>query len=63
MLEYGDCRFTLNFNRKPMSIDAVLRLDYRVTFDQENVDFLNSITNYWSNIGLLLTSSQKMRKI
>lgn len=48
MLEYGDCRFTLNFNRNPMSIDAVLRLDYRVTFDQENVDFLNSITNYWS---------------
>lgn len=48
VLEYGDCRFTLNFNRSPMSIDAVLRLDYRVTFDQENVDFLNSITNYWS---------------
>lgn len=48
VLEYGDCRFTLNFNRSPMSIDAVLRLDYRVTFAQENVDFLNSITNYWS---------------
>jgi hypothetical protein len=48
VLEYGDCRFTLNFNRNPMSINAVLRLDYRVTFDQENVDFLNSITNYWS---------------
>mgnify|MGYP000932648035 CR=1 FL=1 len=32
VLEYGDCRFTLNFNRNPMSIDAVLRLDYRVTY-------------------------------
>lgn len=38
VLEHGDCRFTLNFNRSPMSIDAVLRLDYRVTFDQENVE-------------------------
>lgn len=48
VLEYDDCRFTLNFNHNPMSIDAVLRLDYRVTFDQENVDYLNSITSYWS---------------
>ena len=48
VLEYGDCRFTLNLNNSPISIEAVLRLDYGVTFDQENVDFLNSITNYWS---------------
>lgn len=47
-LDYGDCMFYLNFENTGLIIKAVLKLDYRLTFDQENVNYLNSITSYWS---------------
>lgn len=47
-LDFGDCKFTFNFKNKPLLIESVMPLDYRVTFDQDNVNFLNSITSYWS---------------
>lgn len=47
-LNYGDCMFYFNFENSGLTIKSVLKLDYRATFDQENVDFLNSITSYWS---------------
>ena len=31
-----------------IKLDSVMPIDYRVTFDQDNVNFLNSITSYWS---------------
>lgn len=46
-LDFGDYKFTFNFKNKPLLIESVMPLDYRVTFDQDNVNFLNSITDYW----------------
>ena len=47
-LDYGDCMFYFNFENTGLIIKSVLKLDYRSTFDQENVNYLNSITSYWS---------------
>lgn len=47
-VDYGDCMFYFEFGNAGLNVRAVLRLDYRLTFDQENVDYLNSITSYWS---------------
>lgn len=45
-----------------LNVRAVLKLDYKLTFDQENVDYLNSITSYWSITGLNLIINQTMQK-
>lgn len=46
-LDFGDCKFTFNFKNEHLVIEVVTPLDYRMSFDQENVNFLNSITDYW----------------
>lgn len=40
--------FYFEFGNAGLNVRAVLKLDYKLTFDQENVNFLNSITTYWS---------------
>lgn len=66
-VDYGDCMFDFEFGNAGLNVRTVLRLDYRLTFDQENVDYLNSITSYWSIykhwIGLNLITNQTMKKI
>lgn len=47
-VDYGDCMFYFEFGNAELNVRAVLKLDYKLTFDQENVDYLNSITFYWS---------------
>lgn len=47
-VDYGDCMFYFYFENSGLNVRAVLKLDYKLTFDQENVDYLNSITSYWS---------------
>ena len=47
-VDYGDCMFYFEFGNAGLNVRAVLKLDYKLTFDQENVDYLNSITSYWS---------------
>lgn len=47
-LDFGNyCKFTFNLKNEPLLIKAVMRLEYGTSFDQENVNFLNSITSYW----------------
>ena len=46
--DFGDCMFYFYFENSGLNVRAVLKLDYKLTFDQENVDYLNSITSYWS---------------
>lgn len=45
--DFGNCKFTFNFKNEPLLIQSVMPLEYGTTFDQENVNFLNSITDYW----------------
>ena len=47
-VDYGDCMFYFEFGNAELNVRAVLKLDYKLTFDQENVDYLNTITSYWS---------------
>lgn len=47
-VDYGDCMFYFEFGNAGLNVRAVLKLDYKLTFDQKNVDYLNSITSYWS---------------
>ena len=47
-VNYGDCMFYFEFGNAGLNVRVVLKLDYKLTFDQDNVDYLNSITSYWS---------------
>lgn len=48
-LNFGNyCKFTFHLENEPLLIEAIMPIEYGVTFDQENVNFLNSITTYWS---------------
>ena len=47
-LDFGCCKFTFNFKNESLLIEASILFEYGTTFDQENVDYLNSITSYWS---------------
>lgn len=46
-LQYGGCEFTLNIENNQLVVDAYISIDYHTLFDQEDVDWLNSVTNHW----------------
>ena len=49
VIYYDSINFSFHNTQEPLAITVNANIDYRVTFDQENIDYLNSkgITN-WS---------------
>lgn len=46
-LDYGCCKFTLNFKDSQLVVGVVIQIGRYTAFDQGDVDYLNSITDDW----------------
>lgn len=46
-LDYGSCKFTLNFKGNQLVVGATIQINHYTAFDQGDVDYLNSITDDW----------------
>lgn len=46
-LDYGRCRFTLNFKGDQLIVGVTIQISRYTAFDQGDVDYLNSITDDW----------------
>lgn len=46
-LDYGSCKFTLNFKGNQLVVGVTIQISHYTAFDQGDVDYLNSITDDW----------------
>lgn len=46
-LDYGSCKFTLNFKGNQLIVGVTIQINHYTAFDQGDVDYLNSITDDW----------------
>ena len=46
-LDYGFCKFTLNFKGSQLVVGVTIQISCYTAFDQGDVDYLNSITDDW----------------
>lgn len=46
-LDYGHCKFTLNFKGDQLLVGVVIQISRYTAFDQGDVDYLNSVTDDW----------------
>ena len=46
-LDYGRCKFTLNFKGNQLVVGVTIQISHYTAFDQGDVDYLNSITDDW----------------
>lgn len=58
-LDYGSCKFTLNFKGGQLVVGVVIQINHCTAFDQGDVDYLNSITDDWYIYGQCINFSFK----
>lgn len=46
-LDYGSCKFTLNFKGDQLVVGVKIEIRCRTGFEQSDVDYLNSFTDDW----------------
>ena len=46
-LKYGDCEFELNTKNRQLVVKTYIFLDYYTLFGQDDVDYINSISDTW----------------
>ena len=46
-IKYDSCSFDMFLNDSQLEVNACIILDYRSCFNQESVNYLNSITSSW----------------